>query len=43
MTSTHDRILNAVDRLFDEQIVFLERLVRFKSVRNEEVAVYDFI
>lgn len=43
MTSVHDRILNAVDRLFDDQVLFLERLVRFKSLRNEETAAQDFI
>lgn len=43
MTSAHDRILNAVDRLFDDQVLFLERLVRFKSLRNEETGAQDFI
>ncbi len=43
MTSAHDRILAAVDRLFDDQVLFLERLVRFKSLRNAESAAQDFI
>lgn len=43
MTSVQDRILNAVDRLFDDQVQFLEKLVRFKSLRNEEAAAQDFI
>ncbi|MCJ8054737.1 ArgE/DapE family deacylase [Shinella curvata] len=43
MTSAQDRIFNAVDRLFDDQVLFLERLVRFKSLRNEETAAQDFI
>lgn len=43
MTSAHDRILTAVDRLFDDQVLFLENLVRFKSLRNAEAAAQDFI
>lgn len=43
MTSAHQRILDAVDRLFDDQVLFLERLVRFESLRNEESAAQDFI
>lgn len=43
MTSLNERILNAVDRRFDEQVRFLEELVRFKSLRNEESAAQDFI
>lgn len=43
MTSANDRILDAVDLHFDDQIRFLETLVRFKSLRNEELAAQDFI
>jgi acetylornithine deacetylase len=43
MTSATDRIIAAVDRLFDEQVEFLETLVRFRSLRNEEAAAQDFI
>ena len=43
MTDRNTRILDAVDRLFDEEIVFLEKLVGFKSLRNEEAAAQDFI
>ncbi|MEW9614680.1 ArgE/DapE family deacylase [Shinella sp. S4-D37] len=43
MKSVHDRIAAAVDRLFEEEVQFLETLVRFKSLRNEETAAQDFI
>lgn len=43
MIPAHDRILAAVDRLFDDQVLFLEKLVRFKSLRNAEAAAQDFI
>lgn len=43
MISAHDRILAAIDRLFDDQVRFLEKLVRFKSLRNAEAAAQDFI
>lgn len=43
MKSVHDRIVAAVDRLFEEEVRFLETLVRFKSLRNEEAAAQDFI
>ena len=43
MTSAHERILNAVDQLFDDQVLFLERLVRCKSLRNEEADAQAFI
>ncbi|WP_432348638.1 ArgE/DapE family deacylase (plasmid) [Shinella yambaruensis] len=43
MSSINDRILSAVDRLFDDQVAFLEALVRFKSLRNEEAAAQDFL
>jgi acetylornithine deacetylase len=43
MTTLHDRINAAVDELFDEQVEFLEALVRFPSLRNEEAAAQDFI
>ena len=43
MTSVHDRILDSVDRLFDDQVLFLEKLVRFESLRNAESAAQDFI
>ena len=43
MASPQDRILAAVDRLFGDQVDFLERLVRFRSLRNEEAAAQDFI
>lgn len=43
MTSANDRILDAVDQHFDDQVRFLETLVRFKSLRNEESAAQDFI
>lgn len=43
MTSVHARILDAVDRLFDDQVLFLEKLVRFQSLRNAESAAQDFI
>lgn len=43
MTSANDRILAAVDRLFDDQVRFLETLVSFRSLRNEEAAAQDFI
>lgn len=43
MTSPNDRILTAVDRLFDDQVRFLEKLVAVRSLRNEEAAAQDFI
>ncbi|MGB3815533.1 MAG: ArgE/DapE family deacylase [Shinella sp.] len=43
MTSPNDRIITAVDRLFDDQVRFLERLVGLRSLRNEEAAAQDFI
>lgn len=43
MTSAHDRIIAAVDRLFDEQVEFLETLIGFQSLRTEEAAAQDFI
>lgn len=43
MTSPNDRILTAVDRLFDDQVRFLEKLVAARSLRNEEAAAQDFI
>lgn len=43
MTSVNARIAAAVERLFEEEVQFLESLVRFKSLRNEEVAAQDFI
>lgn len=43
MTSPNDRILTAVDRLFDDQVRFLERLVGLRSLRNEEAVAQDFI
>lgn len=43
MTPANDRILAAVDRLFDNQVEFLETLVRFRSLRNDESAAQDFI
>lgn len=43
MNSARDRILSAVDRLFEDQVLFLEKLVRFKSLRNEESTAQDFI
>lgn len=43
MTFVTDRILNAVDHRFDDQVRFLETLVRFKSLRNRESAAQDFI
>ncbi len=43
MTSATDRILAAVDRLFEREVEFLEELVRFRSLRNEEAAAQDFL
>lgn len=43
MISANARILTAVDRLFDDQVRFLETLVSFRSLRNEETAAQDFI
>jgi acetylornithine deacetylase len=43
MISANERILTAVDRLFDDQVRFLEALVSFRSLRNEETAAQDFI
>lgn len=43
MTSANDRILAAVDRLFDNQVEFLKALVRFRSLRNDESTAQDFI
>ena len=43
MTFAQDRILSAVDRIFDDQVQFLEKLVRFRSLRNDESAAQDFI
>lgn len=43
MTSINDRILDAVDRLFDDEVRFLEKLVGFRSLRNEEAEAQDFI
>ncbi|GGF44482.1 acetylornithine deacetylase [Aliidongia dinghuensis] len=41
--TTIDRILAAVDELFDEQIAFTQALVRFPSVRGAEHTAQDFI
>jgi len=43
MTPSKERILAAVDRLFDSQVRFLETLVAFPSLRNAETAAQDFI
>jgi acetylornithine deacetylase len=38
-----DLIVAAVEDLFAEQVAFLEQLVRFRSLRNEERAIQDFV
>ncbi len=43
MTPIHDRILDAVDQIFDDEVRFLEKLVGFRSLRNEEAEAQDFI
>lgn len=43
MRSAKDRIVASVDRLFDEQVRFLEQLVRFRSLRNDETEAQNFI
>lgn len=43
MTPEQKRIVEAVDRRFDEQIDFLETLVAFRSLRNEEREAQNFI
>lgn len=43
MIDTSQRILDAVDRNFDTQLDFLERLVSFASLRNQEAAAQDFL
>lgn len=43
MQNLHDRISAAVDQRFDEQVAFLQTLVKFRSLRNEEAAAQDFI
>jgi acetylornithine deacetylase len=43
MTAANDRIIASVDRHFDDQVRFLEDLVRFRSLRNEETEAQDFI
>jgi acetylornithine deacetylase len=41
--SETSRIVASVDRRFDEQIDFLETLVRFRSLRNREGEAQDFL
>jgi acetylornithine deacetylase len=43
MTAANDRIIASVDRHFDDQVRFLEDLVRFRSLRNEETEAQGFI
>lgn len=43
MTCAHDCILDAIEYLFDDQVLFLEKLVRFKSVRNEAAAAQNLL
>ena len=43
MTSANARILNAVDQSFESEVQFLEKLVAFRSLRNEEAEAQDFI
>lgn len=43
MTPEQSRIVEIVDRHFDEQIDFLETLVRFRSLRNQEAEAQDFV
>jgi len=43
MSSVHDQIQSCVDRLFDDEVQFLTKLVRFRSLRNEEAEAQDFI
>lgn len=43
MTSVQDRVVAAIDRNFESQIQVLEKLVRFRSLRNEETEAQDFI
>lgn len=43
MTSAEDRILQAVDRLFEEQVEFLAKLVGYRTLREEEAEAQDFL
>jgi acetylornithine deacetylase len=43
MASQNERIMTAVDRLFEEQIRFLKELVRSRSLRNEEVEAQGLV
>lgn len=43
MTTTTTSIINAVDAVFDREIAFLEKLIRFPSVRGEEQAAQSFM
>ena len=43
MAAANDRIIASVDRLFDDQVRFLEDLVRLRSLRNEETEAQGFI
>lgn len=43
MASPEDRILQAVDHLFEEQVAFLGKLVGYRTLRNEESEAQDFL
>lgn len=43
MTSPEDRILQAVDHLFEEQVEFLSKLVSYRTLREEEAEAQDFL
>ncbi|SEG69574.1 ArgE/DapE family deacylase [Bosea lathyri] len=43
MASPEDRILQAVDDLFDKQVEFLGELVSFRTLRNEEAEAQSFL
>lgn len=43
MTSPEDRILQAVDDLFEEQVEFLAKLVGYRTLRDEEQEAQSFL
>jgi len=43
MASPEDRILQAVDDLFEKQVAFLGELVSFRTLRNEETEAQRFL
>ena len=43
LLSGHRRICEEVDRRFEEQVEFIGKLVRYRSLRNHELPAQDFL